>query len=991
MLATNRNVKLPGARMVLLAILMLLGHSGHAIAQGDNGHYVWPAYSPTVAYDYIEEFGPINPPTQVLNDVSGVVGTYSDGWWCFRWGANKNSLVTSASWIPLIARLNKDFAYITDIMRWPRDVRVRNGYYSTVYLYGSGISTDNASNTALGGWQGTTNYLGQAWPMILASYYPVYSYDPATTNSDAAYQTGAMVHEGIHCILSSMPGCKNAGWFQECGNTWLQGTMDSQRSGDFSAIGWLSAGGAIAPFMPIECYSGWLQDDTFGGPSAEGVNITSGSQQLCTWRNLLGGTQYGECFPHAMEVILGPRSVAWVWRNATVSGRVLQDLAEAPGGLGPAQTRRLIQEYRARQAFCDFGSWSYAFKKLLDNNWNANIHPENAPVWINAPVWNATCYVATTQVGNDLTPETRTLPGWSGANQIPLLVSAGATTATVTFNPIGANMSCQLVYRDTSGNVHYGTPVSSGVCSIGLSNVRNNAVVAVICNTDYAYLGETTRKAKFNYTLTLGAGITGKANIYTKWYDYTAPNYTVTASAGANGTISPAGAISVAAGANRAFTITPAAGYAVSSIAIDGVHIGTMTNYSFTNVRGAHSISATFAHPSFSVYASAAKSGTIFPAGDVAVTPGANQTFTITPNAGYEVQDVSLDGVSVGAVTSYTINNVQAKHIVLAKFKGSPTAVPHGSDLLFACITDSFPASGSTGNWDTFLPGGTALSTMNSPAVEMVDNVKWEKNTRTESDGYFFGHYDVAIPVNGASIVVAVKPKRNATSSAWTSVVDAFYNNLMLGLNNQTGQIQVWRKGGAIFNTGVIIPDGQKTILSLVVQPTGAFKVFANGVQVYNQTATSAFSSLSPGAQTYMHDINVGRNSPDTWTTFNGNIGDVYFYKIALSDSDRQTLETKLTNKFINGIVTYNVTATAGSGGTISPAGALAINSGTSQAYTIIANSGYMIANVVVDGVSMGAVTSYSFNNVTANHTIAATFVARAQSAVAAPLFENYR
>jgi len=74
------------------------------------------------------------------------------------------------------------------------------------------------------------------------------------------------------------------------------------------------------------------------------------NQQICTWRNLLGGTQYGECFPHALEI-----SITWLWRNCRYSGRVLQDMAQAPGGLGEAQTRRVIQEYRAQQAFCDFG------------------------------------------------------------------------------------------------------------------------------------------------------------------------------------------------------------------------------------------------------------------------------------------------------------------------------------------------------------------------------------------------------------------------------------------------------------------------------------------------------------------------------------------------------------------------------------------------------------------------------------------------------------
>jgi hypothetical protein len=559
-----------------------------------TGYYYWPAYSPTVAYDYQDEFGTINPPTQVLNDVSGVVGTYADGWWCFRWGANKNSAVTEADWIPMIERLNEDFAYITDVMRWPRDKRARNGYYSTVYLLGSGLSTDSEPNTATGGWQGTTYYNGQWWPMILASYYPVHCFDPSYTDSDKAYQTGAMVHEGIHCILSSMPGCTNSCWFQEGGNTWLQGTMEGQRSGNFSSMGWLSAGAAIAPFMPIECYSGWLQDDSFGGPCAEGVNMYQGSQQICTWRNLLGGTQYGECFPHAMEVILGPKSVAWLWRNCHYSGRVLQDLAEAPGGLGAAQTRRLIQEYRARQAFCDFGQWSYAFRQLLNSNWGATIDQEWSPYWINCDVWHATCYVATTQDGSVLTPEYRTLPGWSGANQIPLTIDPGATEAVVTFNPIGANMSCQLVYRDTSGNIHYGAPVSSGACSIPLGNVKNNVIVAVICNTDYIYSGESTRTAKYNYTLTMGAGVTGKANINTRWYDYNQSSYTITASAGANGSISPSGAVSVTAGGNKTFTFNPDPGYDVDHVTLNGLPIGKLSSYTFNNVRGNHSISVTF-------------------------------------------------------------------------------------------------------------------------------------------------------------------------------------------------------------------------------------------------------------------------------------------------------------------------------------------------------------------------------------------------------------
>src|SRR4029079_17579517 len=73
-------------------------------------------------------------------------------------------------------------------------------------------------------------------------------------------------------------------------------------------------------------------------------------------------------------------------------------------------------------------------------------------------------------------------------------------------------------------------------------------------------------------------------------------------------------------------------------------------------------------------------------------------------------------------------------------------------------------------------------------------------------------------------------------------------------------------------------------------------------------------------------------------------------------------------------IGTYTITSTAGPGGTIAPNGATVVGYGASQDYTITPNAGYQIADVLVDGSSVGPVTSYTFNNVTADHTIAASF-----------------
>ncbi|QHS58459.1 T9SS type A sorting domain-containing protein [Chitinophaga agri] len=488
--------------------------TGTPVSTGGNGNaYTWPAYSPTISYDFRSEYPSLPMPTQVLNDCPQVVGTQSSDWWTFRWGPKKKSVVTSAAITPMLARLNQDFRYFRDTMGWPPDLRVRNGYKSAVYLYGSGLCTDNADSTALGGWQSAVYYNGQNWPIILASYYPVYAFDPKYTGSDAAYQQSAMTHEGIHAMLADLPGVKNAAWFHEGGNVWFQQTADARRSNNYSSMGFLNGTDFIAPFMPIECYSGWLQDGSFGGPAAEGVNMFNGSQQICTWKTYLGGHQYSSSFPTFIGNTLGDNAVPWIWRYAPT--RVLEGIAS---GIGEAQTRRLITEYRSKQALVDFGKWKGACVALLNSVFGNSIGAEWQPSWLNPAPWIATPYVKTTNSNGTLTPDTTTLPGWSGANQIPLTVNG--STVTVNFQPIGANMTCQLVYWTTNGTPVYSQYVSSGNCTLTLpSPAANNIVIAVITNTNYLYQGENTRKTKYDYRLQLVAGIAGAANVNTKWYE----------------------------------------------------------------------------------------------------------------------------------------------------------------------------------------------------------------------------------------------------------------------------------------------------------------------------------------------------------------------------------------------------------------------------------------------------------------------------------------
>ena len=73
-------------------------------------------------------------------------------------------------------------------------------------------------------------------------------------------------------------------------------------------------------------------------------------------------------------------------------------------------------------------------------------------------------------------------------------------------------------------------------------------------------------------------------------------------------------------------------------------------------------------------------------------------------------------------------------------------------------------------------------------------------------------------------------------------------------------------------------------------------------------------------------------------------------------------------------VKTFTIAASAGTGGSISPSGYVKVDSGADQTFTITPATGYNATDVMADGVAQGTITSYTFNKVSANHTISANF-----------------
>ncbi|MCC7265347.1 MAG: tandem-95 repeat protein, partial [Candidatus Latescibacteria bacterium] len=143
---------------------------------------------------------------------------------------------------------------------------------------------------------------------------------------------------------------------------------------------------------------------------------------------------------------------------------------------------------------------------------------------------------------------------------------------------------------------------------------------------------------------------------------------TLTATAGFGGTVNPAGVRVVDYGSDQTFTFTHATGYHLDDVLVDGIPVGTVATYTFADISADHTIEARFALDTFTLTATAGANGGIAPANQTVVTYGGNLSYSITPAAGYSIADVLVDGVSVGAVSSYNFNNITADHTIAASF-----------------------------------------------------------------------------------------------------------------------------------------------------------------------------------------------------------------------------------------------------------------------------------------------------------------------------------
>ncbi len=179
----------------------------------------------------------------------------------------------------------------------------------------------------------------------------------------------------------------------------------------------------------------------------------------------------------------------------------------------------------------------------------------------------------------------------------------------------------------------------------GISGILGARIVGQVRTTDTSY-----------HWIVKEVQVTGSTGSVT--------SFAITASAGANGSISPSGNISIAQGNSQSFTITPATGFAIASVIVDGSDQGAIGSYTFSNVQANHSISATFKSTSVScTTAPDVPTGLACPSqtstsvnlswNPVNVAPGCSVTYNVYQN-GVMVTTVSTNTAVINGLTANT-------------------------------------------------------------------------------------------------------------------------------------------------------------------------------------------------------------------------------------------------------------------------------------------------------------------------------------------------
>ncbi len=365
--------------------------------------------------------------------------------------------------------------------------------------------------------------------------------------------------------------------------------------------------------------------------------------------------------------------------------------------------------------------------------------------------------------------------------------------------------------------------------------------------------------------------------------------YTITASAGPNGAISPTGAVAVNCGADQAFTITPAPCYHVADVLVDGISVGPVTAYTFSGVTAAHTIAASFAIDTYSISASAGADGSISPSGVTAVNCAGSQPYTITPAPGYYVLDVLVDGSSVGAVTGYTFTNVTANHTISASFATGCLTPPPGMVAWYALDETSHPtAVDRIGNaHGAFIGGATHVAGNVAGAVHLATGSQYVTAADAPSLNFGTGSFTIDAWVQTSDAATSVRTILDKRAGGIGYSMYISFGHIGFQLADASG----FTNYGT--SSPVVVNNGWHHVAVTVDRAGGT----TGGRMYVDGTSIATFDpTLRPGSITNTAALRLGQSFDGGSIAFNGEIDEVELFGRALTATEISQLHSAGSN-----------------------------------------------------------------------------------------------
>jgi hypothetical protein len=444
----------------------------------------------------------------------------------------------------------------------------------------------------------------------------------------------------------------------------------------------------------------------------------------------------------------------------------------------------------------------------------------------------------------------------SSGDSVPPVVTLTAPGGGESWN-VGSAQSITWSIADagtiTGVDIAYSTDGGASFPNVVASNIANSG------SFPWTVPATPTTTARVRVLARDGGGNLGSDSSHV---NFTISGWTVTASAGANGTITPSGSIVVPDGATPGFTIAPNTGCHVVDVLVNGISVGAVTSYTFTPIHANQSIAASFAVNTYTVTLATVGNGTATKVPDQpSYDYGTSVTLTATPASGWHFAAWSGDTSGTTNPVSLTITankNITAtfvQHIYTWNQTGSAAwgtaanwtparTTPATDDELLFSAGGSVTATGVP----TQTIGRLVLSNNGTVALQSgaAATLTLAGGTGTDLDV----PSGCTLNLNGTSaLTIALGASATAAVGGTVNVSGAAHRLVALGTNAlafQSGSLLSLGTGftGNVFGTG----SGTSALNSVIFQ-NGSLLSQAAGANPFGATAPNAVVTFQPGSR----------------------------------------------------------------------------------------------------------------------------------------------